>query len=66
MSEGHASYLRDNVGIPDDRITVLGNGITDPSGSDEMFYRLTLRRITKAVRSLFDSIDTKPDQEGDQ
>ena len=56
MSEDHASYLRDSVGIPDDRITVLGSGIADPSGSDEMFYRLTLRRMTKAVRSLFDSI----------
>lgn len=55
MTHEHAMTLR-SVGIPQEKIYVLGGGIPDPYGSDLVTYRRCRTAIEKAVDELCEYI----------
>lgn len=51
MSEAHAQILK-SVGVPMEKVYILGGGIEDTYGSDLACYRRCRRRIENAVDDL--------------
>ena len=48
MTQDHALTLR-SIGVPQEKIYVLGGGIPDPYGSDLVTYRRCRKAIEKAI-----------------
>ena len=48
MTEGHAKTLMD-IGVPKEKIYILGGGIPDPYGSDLITYRRCRKLIEEAI-----------------
>ena len=56
MSKEHVYTVRSVKGVPKKRIFVLGDGIPDPLFGGAEVYKLTLEKISDAVKELFDII----------
>lgn len=54
LSSSHRAALR-SIGIPDERLLLLGNGISDPYGGDLTLYRLCRNEIIAAIDELINS-----------
>lgn len=54
LSPSHRAALL-SVGLKDERVTVLGNGISDPYGGDVTRYRLCRNEIIAAIDELINS-----------
>ena len=61
MTEEHAQILR-QCGIPDEKITVLGQEIADPYGGGEDEYRECRNQIDQAVQALLGGIAAESGQ----
>ena len=57
MSRQHEAWLRYVLGIPGERVFILGNGIPDPYGGSLETYRETFRYLRDAIKALFDRIE---------
>ena len=55
MTGSHRAVLL-QCGIPEDKIAVLGDGISDPYGGDEEEYRVCREQIADAVGRLMEEI----------
>ncbi len=53
MSEQHRTWLQ-TVGLPTEKVAVLGDGIADPYGGDEQCYQVCLAELEAALFSLVD------------
>ena len=55
MTPGHARALA-SAGVPEEKITVLGNGISDPYGGTLEEYRLCRDQLRTAVEELLTAL----------
>lgn len=54
LSPSHCAALS-SIGIPKEKLLLLGDGISDPFGQNETVYRLCRNEITKAIDELINS-----------
>lgn len=59
MTLDHIEWLMRCGGVPQIRITLLGDGIEDPYGLPLVFYEAVCRMIQKGVSSLFDDLEER-------
>ena len=57
MSRQHEAWLRYVLGIPGERIVILGNGVPDPYGGSLKVYKETFNYLVSAIKALFDRIE---------
>ena len=63
MTELQARALQ-SVGVPKEKITVLGGGVPDPFGGDLSVYRGCRDALSDALRELLDKLCGKGDADG--